>query len=121
MKKRTCVRWTLEEDLRLLEFVINSQVQVSTVADIEDMQVDWDACVESGLFAERTSKNIREHWQRNLFKALIMEDDVRDMLLFRRKFLKKILRQGVKFQNEIDWDKLAIKLKPKTKPVLVSN
>ena len=51
MKKRTCGRWTLEEDLRLLEFVINSQVQVTTIADIEDMLVDWDACVESGLFA----------------------------------------------------------------------
>jgi len=118
MKKRTCARWTLEEDIRLLEFVINSQLRVNSVADIEDMQVDWDACAESGLFAERSSKVIREHWQRNLFKDLIMEDDVREMLQFRRMFLEKILAQGARHRSEIEWDDLADKFKPKTKPVL---
>ena len=50
---------------------------------------------------------------------MINESDVRELLRFRQKLLKKISKQGATIRNDIDWDKLAKKFHPKTKTCLV--
>ena len=82
-------------------------------------QVDWDACVESGKFGTRSRQNLREHWQRRLYPALVMETDIKEMMEFRRRLLQEIRKQGATIRNDIDWDKLEKIFKPKTKALLV--
>ena len=91
MKDRNKKRWTLEEDLDLLESVIKTQKKiVSSVEGIEDDHVDWSSLAEQKTrYGDRSRQNLREHWKRRIYPALINECDVRELLRFRQKLLKK--------------------------------
>ena len=121
MKDRNKKRWTLEEDLDLLESVIKTQKKIVTsVEGIEDDRVDWSSLAEQkNRFGDRSRQNLREHWKRRIYPALINESDIRELLIFRQKLLKRISKQGATIRNDIDWDKLAKKFHPKTKTCLV--
>ena len=113
---------TLEEDLDLLESVIKTQKKiVSSVEGIEDDHVDWSSLAKhKNRFGERSTQNLREHWKRIIYPALIDESDIKERLTFRQKLLKRISKQGATTRNDIDWDKLQTKFNPKTKTCLVS-
>ena len=121
MKDRNKKRWALKEDVDLLESVIKTQKKIVTsVEGIEDDHVDWSSLAEQKTrYGDRSRQNLREHWKRRIYPALINESDVRELLRFRQKLLKKISKQGATIRNDIDWDKLAKKFHPKTKTCLV--
>ena len=122
MKDRNKKRWTLKEDVALLESVIKTQKKiVSSVEGIEDDHVDWSSLAKhKNRFGERSTQNLREHWKRIIYPALIDESDIKERLTFRQKLLKRISKQGATTRNDIDWDKLQTKFNPKTKTCLVS-
>ena len=118
MKNRSKARWTLEEDLELLQEVISAQVNIDNVADIETMHVDWYKLVEDQRFRGRSRQNIREHWEQRIYPALVEDLDIRELLHYRLNLVSKIIEQGATFRCEIDWDELAESFYPKTKSML---
>ena len=121
MKNRSAVRWTLEEDLELLQEVISAQVNIDNVADIEIMHVDWDKFCEEQRFRGRSRQNIREHWQQRIYPALVEEFDLTEFLKFRINLMTRIQDQGATFRCEIDWDELAVIFHPRTNRMLQTN
>ena len=121
MRNRSTVRWTLEEDLELLQEVISAQVNIDNVAEIETMHVDWDKLCEDQRFAGRSKQNIREHWQQRIYPALVEEFDITEFLKYKINLLTKIHEQGATFRCEIDWDELATSFYPRSKPMLQQN
>ena len=118
---QSIVRWTLEEDLELLQKVISAQVNIDNVSDIEIMHVDWDKFCEDQRFRRRSRQNIREHWQQRIYPALVEEFDLTEFLKFRINLMTRIQDQGATFRCEIDWDELAKIFYPRTKRMLQTN
>ena len=121
MKNRSTVRWTLEEDLELLQEVISAQVNIDNVAEIETIHVDWDSLCDDQRFAKRSKQNIREHWQQRIYPALVEEFDITEFLKYKINLLTKIQEQGATFRCEIDWDELATTFHPRSKPMIQQN
>ena len=73
MKDRNKKQWALKEDVDLLESVIKTQKKiVSSVEGIEDDHVDWSSLAKhKNRFGERSTQNLREHWKRIIYPALI--------------------------------------------------
>ena len=92
--KRKCNKWTLTDDQNLLNFVINSQTsQVDIVSKISDKEVNWVACKKE-LFPERSSKAIREHWQR---KKKNMKDESLQSMMESYSNDKIIIKINIKY------------------------
>ena len=115
---QSTVRWTLEEDLELLQKVISAQVNIDNVADIEIMHVDWDKLSEERRFGNRSKQSIQKHWQRRIYPVLVEELNLTDLLKFRINLVTRILDQRASIRREIDWDKLAAIFHPRTKRML---
>ena len=84
------------------------------------MEVDWEGIAASLDFGDRSGKNLREHFQRTIFPALVDELEARPILIYRRNLLTAIREQGAQSRKDIDWAQLQGIFWPKTSAILVS-